>query len=260
MAKEFNAFSIHYSCNGFYDGGAVAPTICCLALCNIKNDKLYTFSIDKGLKEGLSLIKSEEKLLKEFVRFCTKKENLFLVHWNMNSLQYGFNVISARCENFGIEMFNLKECLNFDLNQQSKFYLLDTFGCISYNNSCLLSGKQELNCFNKRNYGLVRLSTEAKAIGLCKLFRNYTNGDWLTENEQTINIEKELINTPTGLKLYKLLNDIYFSDQEIKEMLNLLKTDENKEFLINLIEKGKKDKNLLQFLAQEYMNKKQLKI
>lgn len=92
------------------------------------------------------------------------------------------------------------------------------------------------------------------------LFRNYTNGDWLTENEQTINIEKELINTPTSLKLYKLLNDIYFSDQEIKEMLNLLKTDENKEFLINLIENNKKDKNLLQFLAQEYMNKKQIKI
>lgn len=92
------------------------------------------------------------------------------------------------------------------------------------------------------------------------LFRNYTNGDWLTENEQTINIEKELIKTPTALKLYKQLKDIYFSDQEIKEMLNLLKTDENKEFLINLIENNKKDKNLLQFLAQEYMNKKQIKI
>ena len=43
-------------------------------------------------------------------------------------------------------------------------------------------------------------------------------------------------------------------------MLKLLKTDENKEFLINLIENNKKDKNPLIFLAQEYMNKKQIKI
>ena len=163
-------------------------------------------------------------------------------------------------KNFGIEMFDYENCLNFDLNEHSKFYLLDTFGCISYNNSSILSGKEELKCFNKRNYGLVKLSTEAKAIGLCKLFRNYTNGDWLTQNEQSINVEKELIKTPTALKLYKLLKDIYFSDQEIKEMLKLLKTDENKAFLINLIENNKKDKNLLIFLAQEYMNKKQIKI
>lgn len=260
MTKEFKAYSIHYSCNGFYDGGAIAPTICCIAMYNIKTDRLITFSIDRGLKLGLSLIQSEEKLLKDFVDFCKQRRNLFFAHWNMNSLQYGFKAITARCENFGINMFNINECLNFNLEEVSKYNLLDTFDCISYNSSSVLSGKQELICFNKRNYGLVRLSTEAKAIGISQLFKNYTNGEWLTEKEQPIDVETQLINTPTALKLYKLLNDIYFSDQEIKEMLNLLKTDENKMFIANIIEKGKRDKKLIQFLAFEYMNKKHLAI
>ena len=260
MTKEFKAYSIHYSCDGFYDGGAVAPTICCIAMYNIKTDRLITFSIDRGLKLGLSLIQSEEKLLRDFVDFCKQRRNLFFAHWNMNSLQYGFKAITARCENFGINMFNINECLNFNLDEVSKYNLLDTFDCISYNSSSVLSGKQELICFNKRNYGLVRLSTEAKAIGISQLFKNYTNGEWLTEKEQPIDVETELINTPTALKLYKLLNDIYFSDQEIKEMLNLLKTDENKMFIANIIEKGKRDKKLIQFLAFEYMNKKHLAI
>ena len=48
--QEANTYSIHYSCNGFYDGGAVAPTICCIALTNLKSGELHTFALQNYIK------------------------------------------------------------------------------------------------------------------------------------------------------------------------------------------------------------------
>ena len=37
--QEQNTYAIHYSCNGFYCGGAVAPTLCCIAMTNLKTQE-----------------------------------------------------------------------------------------------------------------------------------------------------------------------------------------------------------------------------
>ena len=260
MKKEFNIYSIHYSCSGFYNGGAIAPTICCIALCNVKTNKLTSFSIETGLKQGLSLIHSEGRLLKEFIEFTSKINNPVFVHWNMIGLEYGFKSISARCENFGLEMFNMNEILDFNISEYSKYNFLDALDIIDSKKVTILTGKQEATCFDKKEYKLVRLSTEAKALGLVELFKNYTTTSWDNNGLKTKNTEKEL-NTATSIKLYKLLSDLKFSEYKITEIMEKLKTDTDKEFVINLIEKRKlMNNNLIEVLINEYLNKKHVKI
>ena len=105
---------------------------------------------------------------------------------------------------------------------------------------------------------MVKLSTEAKAYGLAEVFKKYVNGNWSYDNESCEQTEKTLVNTPTSLKLYKMLCDITSSSEQVHNILNTLKTDTDKEYLIKIIEQGKKNINLLEFLACEYMNNKKV--
>ena len=234
MNKKYDIYSIHYSCSGFYRGGAISPTICCIALYNIKTKNLTSFSLQDGINQGLSMIDSERLLLNSFVEFFNKIETPFLIHWNMGMLEYGFKAIMARCENFGITNLNINNSIDFDLAKYSSFNLLSTLAVNNCKKVTTLSGKEEASCFNKRDYNLVKLSTEAKAYGLAEVFKKYVNGNWSYDNESCEQTEKTLVNTPTSLKLYKMLCDITSSSEQVHNILNTLKTDTDKEYLIKI--------------------------
>ena len=256
MNKKYNIYSIHYSCSGFYNGGAVAPTICCIALYNMRTKNMKSFSIANGIKQGKSIIESEQNLLFEFIEFFNSIKTPFIIHWNMDSLEYGFKAIMARCENFGIDEINLDKIIDFNLSKYSDFNLLDTLKINECKSVSVLSGKEEALCFNNRDYNIVKHSTEAKAYGLSEIFKKYVDGNWQFDKETSKNTEKELVNTPTGLKLYKLLCGITKYAEKIHNILTILKTDADKKFIIQAIEQGKNNINLLEFLACEYMGSK----
>ena len=169
--QEGNTHSIHYSSNGFYDGGAVAPTICCIALTNLKTEELHTFALQNYIVEGKCLIDSEKQLLTDFTNFYNSLKNPILVNWRMDSSEFGFKVINARCENFGI--YNLSFLNAKSLNLSDYFHI--AFGKILKITDCdspyLLSGRDESDYFDMRNYNAVKLSTEAKSIGLNNLLK-----------------------------------------------------------------------------------------
>ncbi|MBQ7287958.1 MAG: hypothetical protein IJW73_09375 [Candidatus Gastranaerophilales bacterium] len=167
--QEQNTFTIHYSCNGFYDGGAIAPTICTIAIANLKTNELHTFSLQNYILQGKSLIDSEKELLSNFVNFFNSLENPIFIHWNMESLAFGFKAIRARCENYGFYDLSFANLIAFNL---SDFTSNSLQNLLKENNCYLpdfLHGKQELDCFLSRNYNMVKLSTEAKTIGLKKV-------------------------------------------------------------------------------------------
>ena len=91
-----------------------------------------------------------------------------------------------------------------------------------------------------------------------ELFKKYTIGTWCCDSDAAKKTEKNLVNSPAGLKLYKMLCDISNSQEKIYELMQILKTDIDKEFLINAIEDGKTNINLLCFLAKEYINSKKV--
>ena len=170
--KERETYSIHYSCNGFYYGGAVAPTVCCIAMTNLKTQEKHIFALHNYIIDGKCLIEAEKQLLVDFTNFFNKLKNPILIHWRMDDLEYGFKAILARCENYGIYDISFSETKNINLNDC--FYnglndVLERYQCGSLD---ILGGKEEASCFNQRNYNAVKLSTVAKSAGLVKLL-NY---------------------------------------------------------------------------------------
>lgn len=167
--KERETYSIHYSCNGFYYGGAVAPAICCIAMTNLKTLEKHVFALHNYIINGKCLVDAEKQLLLDFVGFFNKLKNPILIHWRMDDLEYGFKAIVARCENYGIFDISFSETKNIDFS--ASFYnglntVLNRYQCSSLD---ILDGKAEASCFNQRNYNSVKLSTVAKSVGLVKL-------------------------------------------------------------------------------------------
>ncbi len=188
--KEHETYSIHYSCSGFYNGGAIAPTICCIAMTNFMSQEKHVFSLHRYMIEGKSLIDSERQLLLDFVTFFNNLKNPILFHWRMDSLEYGFKAIFARCENYGFYDVSFSELKNVNLNDYFYSCLLSTLEQYQCSSLDILSGKEESTCFNQRNYNAVKLSTISKSVGMAKLL-NYVikNGfdfNNIDEKEKTL--------------------------------------------------------------------------
>ena len=167
--NEYNTYTIHYSCSEFYSGGAVAPTICCIAITNVKAQELHTFALSNYIAEGKCLVDAERQLLIDFTIFWNSLKNPTLLHWRMDSLEYGFPGILARCENYGLNAVSFVNAEAIDISvklSSSLQWELEKHQCHCVN---MLSGKNESTCFEKRNFNAVKLSTEAKSMGMAKL-------------------------------------------------------------------------------------------
>ncbi|MBQ8634898.1 hypothetical protein IJ425_01940 [bacterium] len=169
--QEANTYCIHYSSSGFYDGGAIAPTICCIAMTNLKTGELHTFALQNYIVEGKCLIEAEKQLLTDFANFYNSLKNPILVHWRMNSPEFGFKAINARCENYGICNLSFLNSKNLDLDFYIYLSLSEILKRCDYVSPYLLYGKIEADFFNKRNYNAVKLSTEAKSLGINSLLK-----------------------------------------------------------------------------------------
>ena len=181
--KEQDIYAIHYSCDGFYDGGAYAPTICSIALVNYATKELHTFALHNYVVQGKSLMESEQQLLKDFVDFYKNLNNPIFVHWNMDGLEFGFNAIRARAENFGLYDFDLTKIKDYNLCAVFHTNLIKS---LEQNNSkrvTVLNGMDEANCFNKRAFEMVKMSTEGKVLGLVDLFEKYLSNDLVEDDD-----------------------------------------------------------------------------
>ena len=170
--KERETYTIHYSCSGFYQGGAVAPTICCIAMTNLKTLEKHIFALHNYITNGKCLIDAEKQLLTDFANFFNKLKNPILVHWQMMDLVYGFKAILARCENYGIYDLSFSETPNIQLNDGFYHSLNVVLERFQWSSPDILGGKEEASCFNQRNYNAVKLSTVAKSLGIAKLLNH----------------------------------------------------------------------------------------
>ena len=175
--REQDTYTVHYSCDGFYDGGAYAPAICSIALVNYATKELQTFALNNYIVQGKSLMESEQQLLKDFVVFYKNLNNPIFVHWNMDGLEYGFNVIRARAENFGMYDFDLTKIKDYNLCTVFHTSLITSLEQNHCKRVTVLTGRDEAICFNKRAFEMVKMSTEGKTLGLSDLFEKYLSND-----------------------------------------------------------------------------------
>lgn len=175
--REQDTYTIHYSCDGFYNGGAYAPAICSIALVNYATKELHTFAMNNYIVQGKSLIESEQLMLKDFVDFYKNLNNPIFVHWNMDSLEFGFNAIRARMENFGLHDFDLTKIKDYNLCTVFHTSLITSLEQNHCKRVTVLTGRDEAICFNKRAFEMVKMSTEGKTLGLSDLFEKYLSND-----------------------------------------------------------------------------------
>lgn len=175
--REQDTYTIHYSCDGFYNGGAYAPAICSIALVNYATKELHTFAMNNYIVQGKSLIESEQLMLKDFVDFYKNLNNPIFVHWNMDSLEFGFNAIQARMENFGLHDFDLTKIKDYNLCTVFHTSLITSLEQNHCKRVTVLTGRDEAICFNKRAFEMVKMSTEGKTLGLSDLFEKYLSND-----------------------------------------------------------------------------------
>lgn len=175
--REQDTYTVHYSCDGFYDGGAYAPAICSIALVNYATKELHTFAMNNYIVQGKSLIESEQLMLKDFVDFYKNLNNPIFVHWNMDSLEFGFNAIRARMENFGLHDFDLTKIKDYNLCTVFHTSLITSLEQNHCKRVTVLTGRDEAICFNKRAFEMVKMSTEGKTLGLSDLFEKYLSND-----------------------------------------------------------------------------------
>ncbi len=177
QGREQDTYAIHYACECFYNGGAIAPAICAISLVNMKTKEQHTFALHNYILQGKSLIDSEKHLLEDFVNFYKSLNNPLFIHWAMDSLEYGFKAIYARAENFGIYDFDLSKMQDINLKNYIDYSLVKSLEINNCKRISVLNGKDEAMCFNKRDYNLVKQSIEGKVLGILDLFEKYLNND-----------------------------------------------------------------------------------
>ena len=184
--REQDTYAIHYSCDGFYNGGAYAPAICSIVLVNYSTKAQHTFALNNYIVQGKSLMESEQQLLKDFIDFYKNLNNPLFVHWNMDGLEYGFNAIRARAENFGLYDFDLTKIKDYNLCTVFHTNLITSLEQNNCKRVTVLYGKDEASCFNKRAFEMVKMSTEGKAVGLIDLFEKYISNDLVDDDDNYI--------------------------------------------------------------------------
>lgn len=194
---------IHYSCESFYDKtDGKTPRVTSIAVRNLASGQTDSFSIHQiAEKERVPpeqindhYDKLERHMLDFFFDFVRSRQHYYWVHWNMRDVNYGFAAIEHRYRVLSGMPIQIPEDRKFDLSRA----LVDLYGVgyighprleklIVKNNITVkdfLTGAQEAEAFNNKEFVKLHQSTLRKADNLANIFErasnNYlqTNATW----------------------------------------------------------------------------------
>lgn len=195
-----NYLIIHYSCESFYDiSDGRTPRITSIAVHDFDSAQTDSFSIHKvAEKKNISMddIESkydalEKETLTDFFEYVTEHKPQKWIHWNMCDINYGFQAIEHRYEVLGGTATNIDNSKKIDLAH----LLIQFYGCkyishprmkklVDYNSITAkdyLSGQDEADAFNKKEYIKLHMSTLRKV----KIFANILS----SVNQNTLKVE-----------------------------------------------------------------------
>ncbi len=176
-----NLLIIHYSCESFYDiPNGRSPRITSIAIRYFKSGQTKSFSIHKmaeinkikfeDIEENYDIL--EKKMLDDYFEFIKIHIEYNWVHWNMRDSNYGFEAIEYRYTVLGGFPVVINNKNKFDLAN----ILIDLYGpkYISHprlenliklnkiSTQNFLSGKEEAECFTKKEFVKLHQSTLRK--------------------------------------------------------------------------------------------------
>jgi hypothetical protein len=192
---------VHYSCESFYEKtDGKTPRVTSIAARNLASGQTDSFSIHQVAEErqvSFDRISDqyddlERQMLDRFFEFARTRQHCNWVHWNMRDVNYGFAAIEHRIRVLGGTSIQISEDKKFDLSRA----LVDVFGINYISHPRLevlleknkitakdfLTGKQEADAFDNKEFVKLHQSTLRKVDCLANLFERTMNGSLQTNS------------------------------------------------------------------------------
>lgn len=191
-------FTIHYSCESFYDTvEGKTPRVTSIAVRNLATGQTKSFSIHKmAEQQGFRSadIPShyddlERQMLDEFFDFLRNHSGYKYVHWNMRDANYGFPALEHRYKVLKGDPYILSDSQKLDLARAfvaiysrsyvghdpiGRFLNISRFNKITDKDA--LTGAQEADAFKNQEYVKLHLSTLRKVDMMSNLFERAEDG------------------------------------------------------------------------------------
>ena len=185
---------IHYSCESFYDkADGRTPRVTSVAVRNMASGQTDSFSIHQVAEEQHVAFDKiteqydalERQMLDRYCDFLRSRQHCNWIHWNMRDVNYGFAAIEHRYRVLGGTPVQVSEDRKFDLSRA----LVDVYGIgyighprleklIELNKISakdFMTGKQEADAFDRKEYVKLHQSTLRKADTLANIFERTSN-------------------------------------------------------------------------------------
>jgi hypothetical protein len=183
-----SVFAVHYACESIYKQPSEPPAISAIALAAVFSSAAKIYSVMDRENNG------ERYVLESFYTFLRDNQDARLVHWNMNSADFGFQAIANRyvrvcgneppCKHADGQLIDLDELIGLghgrDFADHPK--LINITKLNDFRTQYFLSGKEESELFEKKDYARIRRSVGEKAAILGYLARRLVDGTLETRN------------------------------------------------------------------------------
>ena len=202
MEHPEDALVIHYSCESFYDReDGKTPRVTSIAVRNLESGQTESFSIHKIAEQQKIPFETihehydqlEKKMLEEYFKFLNENQGKTWIHWNMRDINYGFSALEHRFKALDGTPFILTEGKKFDLSRAMvSLYGIGYIGhprltkLMEKNNITskdFLTGKEEADSFENKEYVKLHQSTLRKADILANIFERVADGTIKTNSK-----------------------------------------------------------------------------
>ena len=188
FANSANVWVIHYSCESFYDRPeGRSPRVTSIALRKLDSAQTVSFSIHQiAERRHIPFSEIEERyddlereMISEYFTHVAGHQGMMYLHWNMRDANYGFQAIEHRFRVLGGDPHTIDGANKVDLAR----LLIDVYG-VGYighprmekllernriTKLGFMTGEQEANAFDARNYVALHQSTLRKVDAMCNI-------------------------------------------------------------------------------------------
>ena len=202
MEHPEDALVIHYSCESFYDReDGKTPRVTSIAVRNLESGQTESFSIHKIAEQQKIPFETihehydqlEKEMLEEYFKFLNENQGKTWIHWNMRDINYGFSALEHRFKALDGTPFILTEGKKFDLSRAMvSLYgigyighprLTKLMGKNNITSKDFLTGKEEADSFENKEYVKLHQSTLRKADILANIFERVADGTIKTNSK-----------------------------------------------------------------------------
>jgi hypothetical protein len=173
---------VHYGCGNLFTVKDRPAGISCISFVDVESRGDVTFSVIDRKEEG------ELYVLQSFFAYLRENRDARIVHWNMNSSDYGFRAIATRYTFLTNEptpephpaerLYDLDDLVTARYGAgYADHPKLSSLGALNrFPTKHMLSGKEEADRFDKNEHGEIRRSIVEKAQLIAFVLRRLLDG------------------------------------------------------------------------------------